>query len=242
MSGFRMADGGGPVIPNFGHGTACLRHNHWFCPSWVREHWGDILQPALVQHIYLTAIAVGIGFSIALALALIGFRFRVADPPLGAFTDFVYCLPSIALFVLLVPVTGVGLLTIEIPLIAYTQFVLYRNIVSGLRAVPPEVLESARGMGLTRTQTFLRVELPLAVPAIIAGVRVVTVATISIATIAAFVIYYGLGGPIFEALGQADIFRTELVAAGGLAILLALTADALLALLQRALTPWSRLR
>ena len=240
MSGRLSAKG--PVIPNFGHGSACLRENHWFCPSWVREHWGDVLQPALVQHIYLTLIAVGIGFSIAFALALIGFRFRVADPALGAFTDFLYCLPSIALFILLVPVTGVGLLTIEIPLVAYTLFVLYRNMVSGLRAVPPDVLESARGMGLTRIQTFLRVELPLAVPAIMAGVRVATVSTISIATIAAVVIYYGLGGPIFEALGEPDIFRTELVAAGGLAILLALTADALLALLQRALTPWSRLR
>jgi len=242
VSGFRLADGGGPVIPDFGQGTACLRHNHWFCPSWVRDNWGEVLQPALVQHIYLTLIAVGIGFAISFALALIGFRFRVADGPLGAFTDFLYCLPSIALFVLLVPVTGVGLLTIEIPLVAYTLFVLYRNTVSGLHSVPPDVLEAARGMGLTRIQTFWRVELPLAVPAIMAGVRVATVATISIATIAAFVIYYGLGGPIFEALGQADIFRTELVAAGGMAILLALTADALLAVLQRALTPWSRLR
>ena len=75
MTGWRLADGG-PVIPNFGHGTACLRNNHWFCPSWVREHWGDILQPALVQHIELTLIAVGIGFAIAFGLALIGFRFR----------------------------------------------------------------------------------------------------------------------------------------------------------------------
>ena len=105
--------------------------------------------------------------------------------------------------------------TIEIALVSYTLFVLYRNIVAGLRAVPAEVLESARGMGLTRRQTFLRVELPLAVPAILAGLRVATVATISIATVAAFLIYYGLGGPIFDALGQPDIFRTELVAAGG---------------------------
>ena len=240
MTGFHEA--GGPVIPNFGRGSDCLRNNHWFCPSWVHEHWGDILQPALVQHIYLTLIAVGIGFSIAFGLALIGFRYRFADPPLGAFTDFLYTLPSIALFLLLVPVTGLTVTTIEIPLVAYTLFVLYRNMVSGLRSVPAEVLESARGMGLTRTQTFLRVELPLAAPAILAGVRVVTVATISIATIAAIVIYYGLGGPIFDAIGQPDIFRTELVAAGGLTILLALTADLLLALLQRALTPWSRLR
>jgi osmoprotectant transport system permease protein len=111
-----------------------------------------------------------------------------------------------------------------------------------LRSVPAEVLESARGMGLTRRQTFWRVELPLAVPAILAGVRVATVSTISIATVAAFLLYYGLGGPIFDALAQPDIFRTELLAAGGLAILLALTADALLAFLQRVLTPWNRIR
>ena len=242
MTGFRAADGGGPVIPNFGHGNACLVNNHWFCPSWVRQHWGDILQPALVQHVYLTLIAVGIGFGISFALALVAFRFRFVGPPLGVFSDFLYTLPSLALFIILVPITGLTVTTIEIPLVAYTLFVLFPNILAGLRGVSPEVLESARGMGLTRTQIFWRVELPLAVPAILAGVRVATVATISIATIAAVVIYYGLGGPIFDAIGQPDIFRTELVAAGGLAILLALTADALLALLQRALTPWSRLR
>lgn len=243
MTGPRLADGGGPVIiPNFGHGTACLRHNHWFCTSWVREHWGDVLQPALVQHIELTLLAVGIGFGISFLLALAGFRWRLFDPPLGAFTDFLYTIPSLALFQLLVPITGLTVTTIEVALVSYTLFVLYRNIVAGLRTVPAEVLESARGMGLTRVQTFLRVELPLAAPSILAGVRVATVSTISIATVAAIVISYGLGAPIFEALQQPDIFRTELLAAGGLAILLALVADGALALLQRTLTPWSRLR
>lgn len=240
MSGLRLADG--PVIPDFGQGSACLRHNHWFCPSWVRDNWGDKLQPALVQHIELTLLVVGIGFAISFALALLAFRFRFLGPPLGAVSDFLYTLPSIALFLILLPITGVEVTTIAIPLVAYTLFILYPNILAGLRGVPPEVLESARGMGLTRRQTFWRVELPLATPAILAGLRVATVATISIATIGAFILYYGLGGPIFEALQQPDIFRTELVAAGGLAILLALTADLLLALLQRALTPWSRLR
>lgn len=242
MSGLRLADGGGPVIPNFGHGTACLVHNHWFCMSWVRQNWGDKIQPALLQHIYLTLLAVGIGFVISFALAIIAFRFRWLAPPLGAVSDALYCIPSIALFLLLVPVTGLTVTTLVIPLVAYTLFVIYPNILAGLRGVPPEVLESARGMGFTRRQTFWRVELPLAVPAIMAGLRIATVATISIATIAAIVLYYGLGGPIFEAISQPDIFRTELVVAGGLTILLALTADALLALLQRALTPWSRQR
>jgi osmoprotectant transport system permease protein len=192
VSGLRLADG--PVIPDFGQGSACLRHNHWFCTSWVRANWGDTFQPALLQHIYLTLLAVGIGFGISFVLAIIAFRFRVFGPPLGAMSDFLYCIPSIALFVLLVPVTGLTVTTLVIPLVAYTLFVLYPNILAGLRGVPPEVLESARGMGLTRRQIFWRVELPLAVPAIMAGLRVATVATISIATIAAIVLYYGLGG------------------------------------------------
>jgi osmoprotectant transport system permease protein len=241
VTGRLLAGGGGPVIPNFGHGSECLRNNGWFCTEWVKEHWGDILQPALVQHIELTLIAVSIGFGASFLLALVGFRFRIFDLPLGAFTDFLYTIPSIALFQLLVPFTGLTVTTIEIALVSYTLFVFYRNIVTGLRSVPPDVLESARGMGLTGRQTFWRVELPLALPAILAGVRVAAVSTISIATVAAFLIYYGLGGPIFDALGQPDIFRTELVAAGGLAILLALAADGLVVLLQRFLTPWTRL-
>ena len=241
MNGIRLA-GGGPVIPSFGHASHCLTHNGWFCTGWVRDHWGDILQPALVQHVDLTVIAVGIGFAISFLLALAGFRFRLLDPPLGVFTDFLYTLPSIALFELLIPITGLTVTTIEIPLVAYTLFVLYRNLLAGLRAVPQEVLESARGMGLTREQTFLRVELPLAAPAIFAGLRVATVSTISIATIGAYLIADGLGKPIFDALQQPDIFKTELLAGSGLAVLLALTADALLALLQRAVTPWSRAR
>jgi osmoprotectant transport system permease protein len=240
MSGTRAA--GGPVIPNFGHPSACLKNNHWFCTSWAQQHWGDTLQPALIQHIYLLLLSISIGFAISFALSLIAFRFGFFAAPFGALGDFVYCLPSIALFTILLPITGISVTTIVIPLVAYTLFVLYPNILSGLRGAPPEVLEAARGMGLTRMQTFRRVELPLAVPAIMTGLRVATVATIAIATIAASLIHYGLGAPIFDALDQPDIFRTELLAAGALAILLALTADVLLALLQRALTPWDRSR
>jgi osmoprotectant transport system permease protein len=175
-------------------------------------------------------------------LALVGFRWRLLDAPLGGFTDLLYTIPSLALFQLLVPLTGLTVTTVEIALTSYTLFILYRNIVAGLRAVPAEVLESARGMGLTRLQTFFRIELPLAAPAILAGLRIATVATISIATVAAFLIQDGLGHPIFAAIETPDLFKTELLAAGGLAILLALTADGLLAFVQRALTPWSRLR
>jgi osmoprotectant transport system permease protein len=235
----RVADGG-PVIPNFGAGSSCERTNGWFCTDWLHDHWGDTLQPALVQHIELTLIALAIGFVIALLLALVGFRYRLLDAPFGVFTDFLYTIPSLALFQLLVPVTGLTRTTVEIALVSYTLLILYRNMVEGLRGVPPEALESAKGMGMTRTQTFFRVELPLAAPAIMAGVRIAAVSTISIATVAAFVIPEGLGNPIFIALRQ-DLFKTEILAAGGLAVALALTADALLALVQRIVTPWSRI-
>lgn len=230
---------GGPVIPNFGSGSSCEQTNGWWCTDWLSAHWGDTLQPALVQHVELSLIAVGIGFAISLALAVAGYRFRLLDPPIGVAADFLYTIPSLALFQLLVPLTGLTVTTVEIALVSYTLLILYRNIVAGLCNVPDDALEAARGMGFTRLQTFLRVELPLAVPAIVAGLRIAVVSTISIATVAAFVIPQGLGRPIFIALNQ-DLFKTEILAAGGLAIALALVADGLLVLAQRALTPWSR--
>jgi osmoprotectant transport system permease protein len=230
---------GGPVIPNFGSGSSCEVGNGWFCTDWVRQHWSDTLQPALIQHIELAAIAIGIGFVLAFALALTGFRFRLVDPPIGIVSDFLYTIPSLALFQILVPFTGISLLTVEIALVSYTLLILYRNMIEGLRAVPEEVVDAARGSGFTRAQTFRRVELPLALPAILTGLRVATVSTISIATIAPFVIAKGLGQPIYAALSQ-DIFKTEIFTAGGLVIALALLADGLLVLLQRSLTPWVR--
>ena len=228
-----------PVIPNFGQGSPCEINNGTFCWDWVDEHWHDTLWPALVQHIELALIAVAIGFAIAFLLALAGLRYRVLDAPIGYWADFLYTIPSLALFQLLVPFTGITVLTVEIALVSYTLLVLYRNMIDGLLAVPAEVIESARGSGFTRTQTFLRVELPLATPTIMAGVRIATVSTISIATVAATILPQGLGYPIFIALRE-DVFKTEIFAAGALAVALALTADGLLHLLERALTPWTR--
>jgi osmoprotectant transport system permease protein len=232
---------GGPVIPNFGQGSKCEQTNGWWCTDWLHAHWGDTLQPALVQHVELSLIAVAIGFALAVLLALVGVRYRLLDAPIGVFADFLYTIPSLALFQLLVPFTGLTVTTVEIALVSYTLLILYRNMVEGLRAVPADALEAARGMGLTRRQTFLRVELPLATPTIIAGLRIATVSTISIATVAAFVIPEGLGRPIFTALGQ-DVFKTEILAAGALTVALALFADGLLVLTQRVVTPWSHAR
>ena len=231
--------GGGPVIPDFGTGSKCETENHLFCWGWVQDHWGDTLQPALLQHLKLTLIAVAVGFVIAFVSALVAYRYRRLDQPIGLFSDFLYTIPSLALFQLLVPLTGLTVTTVEVALVSYTLLILYRNILEGLRGVPPDVREAAHGMGLTPLQTLVRVDLPLAAPAIIAGLRIATVSTISIATVAAFVLPQGLGYPIFTGIKQ-DEFKTEIIAAGALTVLLALGADALLVAAQRAVTRWRR--
>jgi osmoprotectant transport system permease protein len=234
-----MTVASGPVIPNFGQASKCVEDNHLFCKSWVVDNWHGTLEPALIQHVKLAAIAVGIGFAIAFVAALVAHRLRWAEPPFAFFSAFLYTIPSLALFQLLVPFTGLTVTTVEIALVGYTLLILFRNILAGLRGVPEDVLEAARGMGLTRAQTLLRVELPIALPAIVAGLRIAVVTTVSLATVAAFVVNEGLGKPIFVALRQ-EIFHTELIAAGGLAVALALVADVLLVGVQRLLTPWAR--
>jgi osmoprotectant transport system permease protein len=229
-----------PVIPDFGEASACVSENRFFCTDWVRDNWGPVLQPRLIEHIELTVIAVGIGFVIALAAAIAAHRLRHVERPFAIVSAVIYTIPSLALFQLLVPFTGLTITTVEVALVGYTLLILFRNILAGLRSAPPEVLEAARGMGLTSTQTLWRVELPLAVPAIIAGLRIAVVSTIALATVAAFVVSKGLGGPILGAL-RLD-FSTEIIAAGALAVALAIVADVLLVLVQRVVTPWAATR
>jgi osmoprotectant transport system permease protein len=229
-----------PVIPDFGEASDCVQENRLFCPDWVRDNWDDVLEPALLQHIKLTVIAVAVGFVIAFACALVARRLRIFERPFDLISALLYTIPSLALFQLLVPLTGLSVTTVEVALVSYTLLILFRNIMVGLRAVPADVREAARGMGMSGRQILWRVELPLALPAIMAGIRIATVSTIALATVAAFVIPEGLGRPIFLALRQ--FFNTELIVASALAVGLALAADALLVLLQRALTPWTRVR
>jgi osmoprotectant transport system permease protein len=229
-----------PVIPNYGaQSSSCVVHNHLFCTDWVSHNWGPVLWPALRGHILLALVAVSIGFVISLALALVAHRYGWLERPTMIVTTILYTIPSLALFELLVAPVGPNVYSAEIALVSYTLLILFSNILTGLRSVPDEVLDAAEGMGMSRRQALLRVELPLALPAIIAGLRIAVVTIIALATIVYTIYNAGLGVPIHTALGEGP-FKTELIVAGGLAILLALVADALLVLVQRLLTPWTR--
>ena len=238
MTGILAASG--PVIPDFGEASSCVQDNRLFCPDWVRDNWGPVLQPALLQHVKLVVIAVAVGFVLAFAAALVARRSTWFERPFDLFSALVYTIPSLALFQLLVSITGLTVTTVEVALVSYTLLILFRNILTGFRSVPADVLEAARGMGMGSFQVLRRVELPLALPAIMAGVRVATISTIALATVAAFVIPEGPGRPIFLALRQ--FFNTELIITAILAVALALVADGLLVLAQRALTPWTRIK
>jgi osmoprotectant transport system permease protein len=232
----------GPVIPDYAsHSSSCVVHNHLFCTDWIGQNWGPILWPALRGHILLCLAAVAIGFVISMALALVAHRYRWVERPTLLITTFLYTIPSLALFELLVAPVGPNVYSAEIALVSYTLLILFRNILTGLREVPAEVLEAAEGMGMSRGQALRRVELPLALPAIVAGLRIAVVTIIALATIVYTIYDAGLGVPIHTALGEGP-FKTELIAAGGLTVVLALAADALLVGAQRLLTPWARAR
>ena len=227
-----------PVIPKFEHASDCIRQNKQFCTGWFVDNFDRVFVPRLVEHIELTAIAVGIGFTIAFTAALVAYSQDWFQTPFAVFAAFLYTIPSLAFFQLLVPITGLTVTSAEIALVSYTLLILFRNTLTGLRGVPEDARMAARAMGLTKGQTLRRVELPLALPAIMAGIRIATVTTISLATVAAFIGVGGLGQPIFNAIQSG--FKTQFVAAGLLAVALALVADALLVLIQRWLAPWMR--
>lgn len=229
-----------PVIPDFGTVSSCVRDNGLFCVDWFTANWSSVFWPALREHVLLTVIAVGIGFVLAFALALLAhFRGRLVKP-LGGLTSFLYTIPPLALFTLLVPVTGLSVLTAEIALVGYTLMVLFKSMVTGLSEVPEDVRRAGVGMGLTRREILLRIELPLALPAIIGGLRVTVVTTISVVEVAAFIIDQGLGSPIIQ--GLQSPFNTQFIGAGVLAVALALAADGLIVLVGRLLTPWATTR
>jgi osmoprotectant transport system permease protein len=209
----------------------------WIRWSWVSGH-VDVITAALVQHIELTLIAVVVGLLIAVPLGLLAWRSRAFRGPIFSLTGILYTIPSLALFSALVPFTGFTILTSEIGLVSYTLLILIRNIVVGLTSVPEEVREAARGMGYRPLAELVRIDLPLAIPAIVGGMRIATVTTIGLVTVTALIGEGGLGSLIYD--GLLRDFKTPLVVGTVLSVALAFAADLSLAGAQRMITPWSR--
>jgi osmoprotectant transport system permease protein len=210
----------------------------FFRLDWVLDNL-DMLAQRTGEHVVLTLIGVGFGVLIAFPVTLlIHRRRRLVGPVLGV-AGILYAIPSLALFGLLIPVTGIGLVTAEIALVSYTLLILIRNGLAGLDGVAPEIVEAATGMGHTRIQRLWRVQLPLAVPVIIAGLRIATVTTIGLVAVTALIGQGGLGFVIIT-IGINRFFPTAILVGVGLSVLLAVLADRGLVLAERALTPWAR--
>jgi osmoprotectant transport system permease protein len=222
---FRKRESGGCVADN------------GFCPSWIVHHIDRYVSP-FWQHLFLVAVSVSIGFAIAFVLALAAHRRRVLVAPITQVTSVLYTIPSLSLFFLLLPITGRGNTTAIIALTAYTLLILFRNIVDGLDGVPDEARDAGRGMGLTGRQLLWRVELPLALPTIMAGLRIAATTTVGLAALAT---YAGAGG-LGDQMASQKEFISNIAVGGGLCVLMAIGLDALLLLAQRVLTPWSRVR
>jgi osmoprotectant transport system permease protein len=207
--------------------------------DWIGRHLDDIWE-ATVEHLTLTGLAVGIGLLISLALSLWSLRSARRFAVLTSVASVLYSLPSLSAFALLVPFFGLTRTTAVIPLVSYTLLILIRNIVTGIRAVDPAVREAALGMGYTRAALLWRIEMPLALPVIVAGLRIATVTVVGLVTVASLIGYGGLGGLILSGLRRSIIFPTEIVVGTVGAIVLAALLDAALLVVQRLLTPWRR--
>ena len=206
--------------------------------GWIATHLDDIGERTW-QHLILTVVPLAAGFAISFVLAIWAVRRPIVYGPVTALTGLVFTIPSLAAFAFLVPVLGFSLLTAFIPLTTYTLLILFRNDVAGFRSVPADVLEAAEGMGYTRRERLFQVELPLAIPLMIAGLRLAAVTTIGLATVASILgtTYGGLGQLITEGLSQR--FPTKYLLGAVLSVLLAFGADALFVAIERRITPWS---
>ena len=210
--------------------------------DWIANHLDDVAEKTW-QHLQLLVIPMVAGFIIAFALAVLALRRPGTVGPVTAVTGLLYTIPSLAAFAVLIPITGLSLMTAIIPLTTYTLLILYVNTVAGLRSVPPEVVEAADAMGYSRRSRLWRVQLPLAIPLIMAGVRVAAVTTIGLVTVAAII-----GGNRFGGLGQfiteglQTNFDTKIYLGAIGSVILAFAVDGALVALQRVLTPWTRAR
>ena len=215
----------------------------FFSWEWVFNHLDDIWNRT-VEHLILTAIAVTVGMLISLVLSLVALRYRWTYSPITWFTGILYTIPSLALFAFLVPITGLSILTAEIGLVSYTLLILIRNTVAGIDGVPPATVESARGMGYTNRGLLFSVELPLALPVIIAGIRIAAVTTIGLVTVTALIGQGGLGFFILRGLNlfYSPIGTTQIVVGTVVSVVLAVIVDLALVGIQHLATPWSRRR
>ena len=212
--------------------------NPWIDPSYVIDNWDSILR-YLGEHVRLTIGAVVLGALIALPLALLARRSRFLAGPVLAASTIVYTIPSLAMFAFIFPFTGLSATTVLIGLVAYSLVILVRNFLAGLRGVPDDVREAARGMGYGSAALFWKIDLPLAMPAFITGLRIATVSTVALVTVGVLVGHGGLGQLILGGF-NANFYRAEIVTGTVLCILLALLADVLLVGAERLVTPWSR--
>ncbi|HEV2075419.1 MAG TPA: ABC transporter permease subunit [Thermoleophilaceae bacterium] len=215
-------------------GATCIAENG-FCPGWIADNFDRYIGP-FFEHLYLVVVSVSVGFAIAFALALLAHRQRWLIGPISGVTQVLYTVPSIAAFFLLQPITGRGNLTAIVALVAYTLLIFFRNITTGLAGVSDDAKDAARGMGLTGTQMMWRIEIPLAMPEILAGLRIATTTTVGLAALAFFAGGGGLGAQI-----DADIFfKSNVIVAGGLTVLMAAAFDLLILGFQRVALPWRR--
>lgn len=221
--------------------TSCVARNDSVCLDWFVDNLDRFTSPTL-EHLLLVAISVAAGMAVALALAVLSHRRRWLVAPVIGITGVIYTVPSIALFLLLLPVTGRGFACAVVALTLYNLQILFRNIVAGLANVPAASKDAGRGMGMTEPQLLWRVELPLALPEIVAGLRIATVSTVAIATLAVFAGAGGLGQVIYNEGIQNDVFKTAIVLGSGLAIAMAVGFDALYLGVQRLALPWRTVR
>jgi len=212
--------------------------NPWLSWAYLRDN-SDAILAATKQHVTLTLLSVAFGLLLALPLALLARRSRRLETLVVGLAGVIYTIPSLALFAVLAPITGLTKTTVVIGLTAYTLLILVRNVLAGLQGVPADVVEAAQGMGLGPARLLLRVQLPLAAPAIFAGLRVATVSTVALVTVGAVVSNGGLGQLIFEGFNN-NFYRAEILTATLLCVLLAAAADLLLLLVERVVTPWRR--
>jgi len=216
---------------------SCLVRNDWVCGEYFRTR-APQLTDALWEHIAITVVSVLLGLVLAFPLALLARRYRRLEGVVVGVTTAIYTIPSLALFALLLPLTSLTPTTVVIGLALYSLTILVRNMIEGLKAVPADVRESALGMGYGRQRMLFRVELPLALPTIMAGLRVAAVSTVALTTVGAIVGYGGLGNLLLEAVDSQ--FRAQVLAAGALCVVLAVSFDLVLVLAQRLMTPWTR--